>query len=439
MSTESSADDLEFRALPLTGDAGDAFVGVAVLLQAMFLAENPPPGLQQRAMELASRLVARAYGGAGAPTDAELRAAAVEAAETAAEIADEQGFDLSESLDEVSDELMLLAEEVIREAALEYHTHDAYLALQGDTDDVLLVAVPVSVAQAHVGLLGDLFDRIEAGISSNALLELERGASAWWFQRWRPAKPIEADEFPSLVREQEWTLVERPTLALKTPFLHDFMADEEAVAGLPPRQRHMARQLMESVLGIWQVRDRTGSDATYVSAVDGSEYPVKEHAPVEEYAAGAVAIGRLIPFGDGTWLRSPGVVINIDPTPEWTRALADVMKRVESANLAPAILLEAALTTAMTGERVPRSVPAARSASEARGVLAEMVPLFIEAGIATETDASALPEELRASAPAGTLLDYELDEVFGDFLEALSKMARKGTGGSKSKAKKRRR
>lgn len=439
MSTESSADDLVYKALPLTGDAGDAFVGVAVLLQALFLAENPRRDLREMAIALASQLVARAYVAPGAPTDAELRAAAIEAIETAAVIGDEQGFEVSESLDEVPEELMVLAEEVIREAALEYHTHDAYLALQGETDDVLLVTVPVSVAEAHVGLLGNLFAHLEAGVDAHPLLALERIASAWWYGRWRPAKPIEADEFPASVREQEWTFVERPTLALKTPFLHDLMADEEAVAGLLPRQRHMARQLMESVLGIWQVRERTGNDVTYVSAVDGSERPVKEHAPVEEYGAGAVAIGRLIPFGDGTWLRSPGTVINISPTPEWTGALAGVMKRAAELDLPPAILLEAALTSAMTGEKTPRSIPPARSASEARGMLEAMIPLFIEAGIATETDASALPEELRASAPAGTLLDYELDDVFGEFLEALSKMARKGTGGSKSKAKKRKR
>jgi hypothetical protein len=438
MSTESSADDLVFQALPLTGDAGDAFVGIAVLLQAVFLAESPPPDLHERAMELASKLVARAYGAPGAPTDAELRAAAVEASETASAIGDEQGFEVSESLDEIPEELMVFAEEVLREAALEYHTHDAYLALQGDTDDVLLVVVPLSVAAAHVGLLANLFNRMEAAIAENPLAVLERGASAWWFERWRPAKPIEGDGFAAGVREQEWSFIERPTLALDTPFIDGLLGDEEMAADIPPRQRHMARQLLESVLGIWQVRERTGDDAMYISAVDGTEHPVKEHAPVEEYGTGAVVIGRLIPFGDGTWLRSPGAVTTPAPRPEWTRTLTEGMKRASELDLAPAIVLEAALTHTMTGERVPRSVPPARSASEARQLLKEMVPIFLEAGLATPTDGSDLPPDVRASA-TGPLVTTELDDVVGEWMQALSQMARKGTGGSKSKAKKRRR
>lgn len=438
MSTESSADDLVFQALPLTGDAGDAFVGVAVLLQAVFLAENPPPDLHKRTMKLASRLVARACGAPGAPTDAELRAAAVEASETASAIGDEQGFEVSESLDEVPEELMILAEEVLREAALEHHTHDAYLALQGDTDDVLLVVVPLSPAAAHVALLANLFDRMEASIAGNPLMVLERGASEWWFERWRPAKPITGDEFAAGVREQEWTFIERPTLALDTPFLDALVADEEALEELPPRQRHMARQLMGSVLGIWQVRERTGDDAMYVSAVDVTEWPVKEHDPAIEYGEGAVVIGRLIPFGDGTWLRSPSTVVTPEPTPEWTRALAAVMKRSAEADIAPAILLEAALTRTMTGEETPRSVPPARSASEARQLLKDTVPVFLDSGLATPADPSELPPEVLASA-TGPLINTELDQVVGEWMHALSQMARKGTGGSKSKAKKRKR
>ena len=437
MSTESSADDLVFQALPLTGDAGDAFVGVAVLLQAMFLAENPPPDLQKRAMELASRLVGRAHGAAGASTDAELRAAAVEATETASAVADQHGFELSESMDEIPEELMSLAEELIREAALEYHTHDAYLALQGDTDDVLLVVVPLSTAAAHVGLLESLFDRMEARITDNPLATIERGASAWWFARFRPANPIEGDEFAASVREQEWSFVERPTLGLDEPFLDDLVEDENAIAELPPRQRHMARQLAESVPGIWQVRERTGEDVVYDSAVDGSEHRIREHGETE-YGAGAVVIGRLIPFGDGTWLRSPGAVVNANPAPEWTRALADVMKEAVEKDLPPSILLEAALTRSMTGERVPRPVPPARSASEARKILKELMPVLLEAGLATPTDGSDLPPEVRESAK-GPLVNTVLDEVVSEWMHALSQMSRKGMGGNKSKAKKRRR
>jgi hypothetical protein len=107
-------------------------------------------------------------------------------------------------------------------------------------------------------------------------------------------------------------------------------------------------------------------------------------------------------------------------------------------DLPPTIVLEAALTHTMTGERVPRSVPPARSASEARQLLKDMVPIFMESGLATPADPSELPPEVRASA-TGPLITTELDDIVGEWMHALSRMARKGTGGNKSKAKKRRR
>ncbi len=368
----SNDDDLVLQGLPLTGDAGDAFTAIAALLAAGHMADEDGEGLHEEAFALASRLVARAIGAAGAPTDAELRIAAVERGEAAEEAADEMGFELPDSFDQLSEDLVELTEEVIREAALEEHTHDAYLALQGDTDDLLLVVVPVSEAGAHVGLLDSLFARLELGIHDDPLGVLERTASAWWFHRLLP----EAADDLAPIREQEWSLVDRETAASGLSFLAEMVEQEDVLAALPPRQRHLAHRLLESVTGAWRVRERTGDDAVFVSLADGTEYAVREHE--EEYAAGAVATGRLIPFGDGTWLRSPGTQIIPDAGPEWTPPEADA----------------------------PRSVPPARSASEARKILAAAEPI---------------------------LQQVKPDEVLTAWLDALTRMSRKGTGGSKSK------
>lgn len=365
-----SDDDLVLQALPLTGDAGDAFTAIAALLEAAYLLGEEGPGFEEEAFALASRLVARARSAADAPTDAELRMAAVEHAEAAAAAVEPLGFELPESLEALSEELVRLTEQLIHEAALEEHTHDAYLALQGETDTMLLVVEPISNGAAHVSLLMMLFDRVELGIADDPLDVLERAASAWWYHRWHAE--ADDDEFAE-VREQEWSLVERATAATGLSFVAELVEDEDAVAALPPRQRHLARQLPHSVSGTWRVRERTGDDAVFVSS-DGTEYPVREHEV--EYAAGATAVGRLIPLGDGTWLRSPGM--HIAPEPEGI----------------PAKLA------------VPRSLPPARSASEARKVLADV--------------ASILPE-------------VKPDEVISAWLEALTRMARKGTGGNKSK------
>jgi hypothetical protein len=387
-------DELVFQALPLTGDAGDAFTAIAALLEAAYLVGEEGPGFEEEAFALASRLVARARGAADAPTDAELRMAAVEHGEAAAAAVEGLEFALPESLEELSEELVQLTEELIREAALEEHTHDAYLALQGDTDTILLVVAPVTVAAAHVWLLGSLFERVEMGIMEEPAVAMERAASAWWFNRWRPESPTEEDEHAAVTREQEWSLVERPTLDSGLSFVQELVDDGEFLAALPPRQRHLARQLLQSVPGVWEVRERTGEEALFVSA-DGTEYRVREHGEEDEYGAGAVGIGRLIPFGDETWLRSPGMHFTPDPAS---------LVAADDPDLAPSIMLESLIT----GIRVPRSVPPARSASEARKVLA-----------------------------ASVLEGYEDDPVVSAWMAALAQMAKKGTGGSKSKKKRR--
>lgn len=362
------SDDFVLQGVPLTGDAGDAFLAIAALLEAAFLVGEEGPGFEEEAFALASRLVARACGAADAPTDAQLRMEALERTEAAAAAVGALGEELPESIEELSEDLLRLAEQLIHEAALEEHTHDAYLALQGDTDTMLLVVEAISNAAAHASLLMMLLERVELGIEGNAVGTLERVASSWWYHRWHAE--LEDDEFAE-VREQEWSLVERATASSGLSFVAELVEDEDALDALPPRQRHLARQLLHSVSGTWRVRERTGDDAVFVSLADGSEYPVREHEA--EYGAGAMAAGRLIPFGDGTWLRSPGM------------------------HIADALPLEAP---------APRPLPPARSASEARKILAEAAPILSE---------------------------VQPDEVLTEWLEALTRMARKGTGGNKSK------
>ncbi|HEX8454172.1 MAG TPA: hypothetical protein VF647_18940 [Longimicrobium sp.] len=440
MTTESTTADIPFESLPLTGDAGDAFVAIAALLEAEYLDVGRETDFAGQAFALASRLVARVRRVEGAPTDAELRMAALEMSEAAHAAADRGGVELPESLEQLTEDQILDAERLIQEAALEDHTHDAYLALEGDTETILLVASPVSTAAAHVALIEVLFDRVEGSIQGDPLAEVERAAALWWFRRWRPAKPVVDDEFPAGVREQEWSLVDHASLATGLSPMAEMVQDEEGFATIPPRQRLMARNLLQSVTGIWHVRERTGDEVVFVSVVDGGESTVIERGTEEEaaYGPGAVVIGRLIPFTDGTWLRSPGSITVPVPPAEWTRALAEAVKESAELEVPRAIFLEAVLTRTMTREQVPRPVPPARSATEARELLARLNTIFLEAGIAQVVDPATLPPELREQMP--TEFVYQaLDVILADWVEALGNMARKGTGGGKSKANRRKR
>ena len=121
---------------------------------------------------------------------------------------------------------------------------------------------------------------------------LERGASAWWFSRWRGPRPMKGDEFASGVREQEFTLVDR-SLCVTGDSPVERLVSEGLLRGIGPRQQHMAAQLIQSEVGVWTVESRTEDRAVFVSPLNGARYEVREHATIADtgYGPGFVAWG----------------------------------------------------------------------------------------------------------------------------------------------------
>ncbi|HYW08357.1 MAG TPA: hypothetical protein VE913_15470 [Longimicrobium sp.] len=432
----------DVREIDLTGDAGDALLAVAVALEAAFLVWETDPtselGHRLRAggLALAAGLVARARRAPDAPTDADLRMEAARWMEDAAGAVGAREDLLPTTLDEVDNELLEFTSELINEAALESHDHEAGLGFREEDETIVLACSPLSPGEARIGLLALVFRFVEAAVARDPLLAMEREASAWWFERW--TVDTEEHVVPATVREGEFSLVERATLRDNRPVLQALLKYGE-LDDLPPRQRKLAEQLWRSVVGVWTVRERDDDGAVLVWEVDDTVFRVRED-PGADYVAGDVAVGRLIPLGDGEWMRSPGMVLLDQPGDEWVDAVSRAFADAIPARIPDGVVVEAALTRSAGGD-VPRRIPPARGAAEARTVLADALRILGERGFARPLDDEERSVGMVAHRhpTAHPPVDFVADTVVSEWLTALAEMGRKGTGGSKSKSKKRRR
>jgi hypothetical protein len=393
------------------------------------------------AHDLARGVVLRGFNGGDAPSAAEVRASASAQLEVLRDLAEESASLLPASLEDVSTDDLGVVSALLREAGLEHMELDVMLATERERG-LVLTGVPVTTAQAHVWLLEPLYEWLEGWVAGDPLLTLERAAARWYFERWTPAGRRRDHEFARGVREQEFSLVDRPFLGLGDLTALEAMQEEGELDELPDRQRALAHGLMRSVAGVWEVRSREGEEVVAASPLDGATYRVCEHAPDTHYGPGALLLGRLIPRRGGSWLRSPGALVVPDPAPGTAEALARVLDP-EAGDLPDAILVEAMITGMTAGTELPRPVAPAPGPREAAEVLQLLPPLLLDAGIAQEIEVDDLPPEVdRSRLPEGPFYDYELDPVMAEWIGALGEMAagasaagekEKRKGGAKAK------
>jgi hypothetical protein len=372
-------------------------------------------------VRLARQVVGAAAGTTAAPADGALAAAAHAHHEHVAELRRECGMQpVPLHAYDPSPDTLGLVSAALREQALEHHTAETLVATDKDGGR-LLVTMPVSVEQAHVWLSGALYEKVEAWVEEDPLIQAERAASAWWLSRWRGARPLAGDDFARGVREQEFSLVERPLRCLGVSAMQH-LVEEKLLSGIGPRQQHMAARLLESRVGIWTVKARNDGRAILVDARNGTPYEVREHATPEDnaYGPGFVALGRLIPFGDGTWLRSPGMFMLSfgDRSAALARDLAGGM-----AVHAEHMPLEGALETAahtLAGIRgLPRAVPPAPTLDDAANLGRELTLLLREAGIARPADPGSAPAMRLSGGSQAEVLEYDADIVLAEYLHAV--------------------
>jgi hypothetical protein len=417
--------------VPVRGEIADvvyAIAATAIIMDQVFAVPvEVEDTLTALAESLAHSVVLHALGRAVAPAEVmrEMGAAQVEHLR---DLAGQMGVRLPATLADVSTEVLSEATALLRNTALEYAEHEMLLGTHAE-DGLVLFVSPVTEVQAYVWTLGPMYERIEKWVLDDDLRIMERGAAHWWFSRWAPPGRMEEHLFAREVREREFALVDRPFLALDDRTAIEHLADTGELDAFPPKQRHMAMQLLESEVGVWEVLERDGDESVFRAPLDGRLYRVREHAPEHRVEAGSLALGRLIPFGDGTWLRSPGVVFFPADSPGQARTLAQAIGP-DTGPLPDVAKIEMLISTMATGgkPKFPREVRPAASAADAAEMLEEMHRLMREAGITREVMRDELPPEVDRSklTDEGPFFVHAVDFVVGDWLTELGKLARKG-------------
>lgn len=378
-------------------------------------------------LRLARHVADAAVGAPDAPGDAALAAAAKTHYERVEALRRECGMQPVPMDDYDPDtDALGFASAALREQALEHHTAETLVVTDRDGGR-LLATMPVTVEQAHVWLSGVLYEKVEAWVEEDPLISVERAASAWWLSRWRGSRPLPGDDFAHRVREQEFSLVERPLRCLGVSAVQHLL-DEGLLRHIGRRQQHMAAQLLQSHAGVWTVESRADGRAVFVAAWDGTRYQVREHATPEDnaYGAGYVAVGRLIPFGDGTWLRSPGMFMMSygDRSTALARDLARGMA-AQAEHMPVEGVLEAAAYTLAGVRGLPRAVPPASTPDDAAALAREITSLLREVGIARPADPGSAVAARLTGGMGGEVLEYDVDLVLGEYLQAVFQQSQK--------------
>jgi len=321
---------------------------------------------------------------------------------------------------------------LIREIGMERYDLECVLGTDAHGDEVI-VAAAVPPPTAHVWLLGRLFERPELFTLSDEFLAMERQASGWYFGRWGEAtrrKGLDSGDFARGVREQEWTFVSRDSLAIEGPMM--LSLTDEAFGDMPARQLSLARALLRSVVDVLEVTAVDGSLLTVRSARDGAVYRVHEHNEEARPFPGLVLLGRLIPFDDDTWLRSPGALLFAPADERQLSLLAEGVTRMREALPTP-IALEAFISTLIYGAKVPVSRKPAPSAKAARAMLTALYENLEELGFREDVPDMEVPADLLGAAtqPGTAVLRFSLDEPMAEWASALAAQAEIGSSGAR--------
>jgi hypothetical protein len=287
---------------------------------------------------------------------------------------------LPPSIPTVANQSRAEREEIIDEAALlireigleEFDSHCELDVLRDGSAE--LYAYPVTPEVANISLLEFLFERAEtAAVNGDPFVVIERDASYWEFSCWAVAPPpgAGADEiaaFARHVREQEYSLVERPSIALGASVMND-LANGDGFSELFPRQHRMAGALGLSFADVFECTSLEGNRAVFRSVSTGESFDVFEHMDPVAYSTGWIGLGRLLPFDDdGLHLRSPGMIFVRPQRPDLARDAADALRRYEDV-VPQALAVEAVISSIVFGVSVPRPTKPHRSRAQARQAL----------------------------------------------------------------------
>jgi len=313
------------------------------------------------------------------------------------------------------------AEELIREIGLEFHNLQCILATTEDDEDVIAIR-PVPSPVAHAWLIQRLLQRADTVVFVDENLTVERSASAWFFDCWsdgtQPGDPAYVD-FPRTVREQEWSLVSRDTLSLNEPVISLFTPDQRP-DDVPPRQQHLAAAYAQSTVGIFEIVARDGPYGTVRDVSTGQTHRYHEHNEEANASPGLLILGRMIPLDGDLWLRSPGAILIAQPGDDVRDNLQTTLTSLVESLPTP-IALEALISLAVYGARVPVARLPAPTIAAAHAALADVDDMLDRVGVFDIDDAGIAEDDYeRRNAAEQERFEQHVDQPVGDWIAALT-------------------
>ena len=132
------------------------------------------------------------------------------------------------------------------------------------------------------------------------MLALERAACRWWFdEESPPAESPPERRMARRTREREWSLTERESFATGMTVL-EIACAVGVVKALPPHARRMAESARRSRLGVFAVRELSGTCTTLEDVAQHERVTMREHEPGSAMTQGTVISGATLSVRRGS-------------------------------------------------------------------------------------------------------------------------------------------
>lgn len=384
--------------------------------------EDPSEHISRQAAELANRLVAHVLGTDDDTAGSDLRVPAERLERLLDQVRRTIPAGAAELMPAIQNPPLPLAEDVLRQTALERHGH-ALMLLSHPTYELVVGVRALHRAEVLARTAERVLLAAEDWVPHDELLETELEAAYWFGERCMAADDGEGERGGrSVTRRMEWALAERATLESGQPVLASLLRAEGE--DWPAARRRAAESLLASRADAWHVVMRVDEETAEARSLTGGDI-VRVHDPDGEAEPGRVILGRLLPCDGGEYVVAHSTELVADTGEADLHALAsDVRAFADSGRLPLALALEATIADGLYGARIPRAVAPAQDREGALLRIAEVEELLLRRGVARRLED--VPARSRPALPPGTSLDRLAlpdDPVLAAWLTALVAVA----------------
>jgi hypothetical protein len=299
--------------------------------------------------------------------------------------------------------------------------YDTTLILGVDRNDRLQVIRPAlpmieQMRMAEINLLVSL-----SAYSDRTPLaaRVERDAALWTFERYAARREKEGGH---LTRAAQWMFLDRPFLGLGKRTLVDDLIENES-AHHPEARIALARAWSQSSVGLYWVDANDDGTARYERLPDAGAIPVygrvHDENIREPHQKSGLAIGRVIPMGEGEHMAAMGS----DFFPRVSRAQAEEVagraRETESDEVRMPLAIEDAVARAVLKQSTPRRIRPSEGRYDAIDTMFAARDILWRAGLAKAEDGRSVETEGPDSEAPDGELEFLVDAALDGWIRAL--------------------